>query len=436
MRVERADELRPQRLHDRRALVVEEVEVVQEARGLSHAEAEERVQAAHGRVEHLHGLARSEARPHVGLDGADDGLALPPELRRRCLERLGAEEHQRRDERRGDGAGQEPPARGECPRQLGGHQHGREGGQRIKVILPAFALRRVVHEAVGDAEGGDEMPRAPTAAQRGGERQGHAEREGNPRVPAIDVPRRGTAQPRIERDQVAGHDLVPGGEPAGEGQPAEHADRRRHHRREEQRGDAAGRHATAGARGGDGDDGGERSGEERRVRLHGDAGAERRPRPHEAHEPAALEPAHDAERPHDEQQAEQEVALARLPGAAGEMVRGEDERAGGRGERAPRRRERGDRAGGGREPSEVDDAPREVAAAERAQHGEVDQVRAGLIHVEQVTIRRRPVADPPRDVVHERHVVDERPRQRAPREQRDERGAGGDQRASGRNRPQ
>src|SRR3989442_13193546 len=46
-----ADELRAQRAHHRRGLVVEEVEGGEETRGLAPAEAEERGEAAPGRVE-------------------------------------------------------------------------------------------------------------------------------------------------------------------------------------------------------------------------------------------------------------------------------------------------------------------------------------------------------------------------------------------------
>src|SRR5438309_11208704 len=45
-RVQVADEFRAQRAHHGRVLVVEEMEVVEKARGLPHAEAEERMDAA------------------------------------------------------------------------------------------------------------------------------------------------------------------------------------------------------------------------------------------------------------------------------------------------------------------------------------------------------------------------------------------------------
>jgi len=47
------------------------------------------------------------------------------------------------------------------------------------------------------------------------------------------------------------------------------------------------------------------------------------------------------------------------------MIRGEDERAGGGREHAPRGGERGDRAGGGGEPCQVDEAPREITIETR-----------------------------------------------------------------------
>src|SRR3989441_4589884 len=122
-------------------------------------------------------------------------------------------------------------------------------------------------------------------------------------------------------------------------------------------------------------DGGERAGEERGVRLHRDPGAEGGPRPDQAREPPALEPARDAEGTQEEEEAEKKIALAGLPGAAGQMVRREDERAAAGGQRAPRRCQRGDRAGGGHQPRGGEDAPGEVAAAQRAEHGDGQEGR-------------------------------------------------------------
>src|SRR2546428_13772032 len=77
-RVEVADELRAQRAHHRRVLVVEEVEVVEEARGLAHAEAEERVEAALGGAEPLPGVAGRQPRAQDGLEPAHGPPAVPP----------------------------------------------------------------------------------------------------------------------------------------------------------------------------------------------------------------------------------------------------------------------------------------------------------------------------------------------------------------------
>src|SRR5439155_1038852 len=223
--------------------------------------------------------------------------------------------------------GNEPEARGERRRQLGGHQHGGERGERIEMILPALALDDVVREAVGGPERRDDVARAHAAAPRHArERDEDTEPERDPRVPAVHAPRRRAAEPRVERDQVAAHDLVPGGEAADGGEPAEDGERGRRGRGDEERGDTGGRRDAARACGGDGDDGGERAGEERDVRLHRDPGAEGGPRPDQAREPPALEPARDAEGTQEEEEAEKKIALAGLPGAAGQRVRREDER--------------------------------------------------------------------------------------------------------------
>ena len=306
------------------------------------------------------------------------------------------------------------------------------------MVLPALALHDVVRESVCETERRNEMPRADATAPRGaGERHEDAEGDRDPRVPAVDAPRRPTAEPRVERDQVPGDDVAPGGEAAHGGEPAQHHERRHRGGGDEHGGGAGGGREAARARRGDGHDGGERAGEERRVRLHRDAGAEGGARPQQADNAATLEPARHAERAQEQEETQQEIALARLPGAAGEVVGHEDERAGGGGHPSPRQGKDRDDAGGGREPPEVEDAPREVAAAERAQHGQMEEVGARLVHVEQVPVRDGAVGDPPRDVVHEGNVVDQRPRQRAPREQHGEAAEAGEkQRASDRSRLQ
>jgi hypothetical protein len=59
--------------------VVEEVEVVHEARRLGHAQAQERVHAAGGRVEDLHGVARLQPRLQLGRQPTRDvGLVTLP----------------------------------------------------------------------------------------------------------------------------------------------------------------------------------------------------------------------------------------------------------------------------------------------------------------------------------------------------------------------
>src|SRR5690348_9683829 len=56
-RVEAGEELGPERLDARIAHIVEEMEVVDEARGLPEAQAQQRVNAAGAGVHHLHGGA-------------------------------------------------------------------------------------------------------------------------------------------------------------------------------------------------------------------------------------------------------------------------------------------------------------------------------------------------------------------------------------------
>src|SRR5207245_163967 len=60
---------------------------------------------------------------------------------------------------------------------------------------------------------------------------------------------------------------------------------------------------------------------------------------------------------------------------------------------------------------------------QRLDHGHVNQVDAGEIHVEDVAVRHRALGDEPGDVVHEGGIVDERPAQGAPDEIEGEAGA-------------
>src|SRR5262245_3193369 len=58
-------ELGLERLDSWIGLIVEEVEVVEKARGLPQAEAQERVETTFGDVEHLHGVAGAQQRAEV-----------------------------------------------------------------------------------------------------------------------------------------------------------------------------------------------------------------------------------------------------------------------------------------------------------------------------------------------------------------------------------
>src|SRR5262249_46192162 len=149
------------------------------------------------------------------------------------------------------------------------------------------------------------------------------------------------------------------------------------------------------------------------VWLRPDRGAQRESGADETPCPSpTLEPADHAERAADEKHAHQVVALARLPRAAGEMIRGERERGPGGGDGAPARREQRERARGRREPREIEEAPGTVTGAERAQERQMEHVHARLVDVVEVAIRHITLADAPRDVVHDGRVLDERPGQR------------------------
>ena len=82
-----------------------------------------------------------------------------------------------------------------------------------------------------------------------------------------------------------------------------------------------------------------------------------------------------------------------------------------------------ERGGGGGEPPQVEEPPGHTPFPERLDHGHVNQIDAGEIHVEDVAVRHRALGDEPGDVVHEGGIVDERPAQGAPDEIEGEAGA-------------
>ena len=124
----------------------------------------------------------------------------------------------------------------------------------------------------------------------------------------------------------------------------------------------------------------------------------------------------DARRAPHEETAEEELTLPSEPRTAGDVVEGEERRRGqaapypGGPQRAPETGPDED------EEAQIERAEREVPGSEGEEEQEVCRVYAGEVHVEEVAIGRGPVQDPPRDVVHERGVVNERPAPREPHE--------------------
>src|SRR5712691_356181 len=146
-----ARELGAQRPDARVTLVVEEVEVVQEACRLAKAELEERVNAAFGHVHHLHGgpgtaAARRQQLAQVGRQGGDTvGLLGDP----RRVESVSALDSQHEDEPRPEherGAAPELEGQwthaGRAGRADGGERSERaeKKRQRVELILPPLAL--------------------------------------------------------------------------------------------------------------------------------------------------------------------------------------------------------------------------------------------------------------------------------------------------------
>ena len=110
-----------------------------------------------------------------------------------------------------------------------------------------------------------------------------------------------------------------------------------------------------------------------------------------------------------EEGAEQELTLAGEPWTARHVIEREQRR-GSRPAPRPGRAQRGPEAGrGGDEDAHVERAEREIPGPQRHEQQQVRQVHAGKVHVEDVAIRGCAFQDPPRHVVHERGVVDERP---------------------------
>ena len=151
--------------------VVEEVKVVEEPRGLRHAQAQEGVHAALARVEDLHGVVGRQHRRQLGRQPSRAvGLVALP-AGGADGERLVGEEDER------EGHAERHGKRGESPAvrrggQLGDEQHEGEGRQRIEVVLPALALGHEVKGAIEYAERRHRVARAePPRCQRGDGRE-------------------------------------------------------------------------------------------------------------------------------------------------------------------------------------------------------------------------------------------------------------------------
>ena len=147
--------------------------------------------------------------------------------------------------------------------------------------------------------------------------------------------------------------------------------------------------------------------------------AQRQGRAAEPPDPRALgrvDRGHDARRAPGESAAEQELALSGEPRASGEVVEGEERRRGGAAPRPAGAQRDPETGPGDQQKAQVERAKREIPGSEGEEQQEVRRVDAGKVHVEEVPIGHGPVQDPPRDVVHERGVVDERPAAREPRE--------------------
>ena len=223
------------------------------------------------------------------------------------------------------------------------------------------------------------------------------------------------SKPAVERQQIAQGDVHECAEAAGPGEPREDRQAGQRHAKADGRERASPRRPSARpprpAR--------ERRHEHDRVGLDPHGHAQRQGRAAEPPDLRALgsvDRGHDARGAPGESAAEQQLALPGEPRASGEVVEGKER---GRGEATPRPAgaQRDPETGpGDQQKAQVERAKREIPGPEGEEQQEVGRVDAGKVHVEEVPIGHRPVQDPPRDVVHERGVVDERPAAREPRE--------------------
>ena len=220
----------------------------------------------------------------------------------------------------------------------------------------------------------------------------------------------------VERNDVACRDRQEIAQAASPLEPAKHE--RRNEETCSEHDDDAGHEGTPFPPSAPG--GGRRAGEpvDPRVRLESHPRAERESRHYERPDcPPALERARHAEGAGQEEQAEQKVSLADTPCTAAQMVEREENGA---------RRGRGavtgpdpideEQSADRGEPHEIDESPREIARTHDREHGPVNQVDAGHVHVEHVAIGHGALRHQPRDVVHDRRIVNQRPPERSPPE--------------------
>ena len=303
----------------RESLIVVEVEVVQEARRLDGAQPQERVNTRLRSCPAPERVTGREPPVEIGHDGAH-----PTRLRRdpRRVRRLDPLEPEQdagdasRTRRTSPSMTSATPGGG-SPRQRAPPRRTRPAG-RDGTPSPCPGRRSARPRRRG---------RASTTACRAVKRRSPARcrprapprRRWDPHLPPMERPPVRSAQARVERQQVVEDDLAPRRERALGREPDR--DRQRHHRERHREDPQRQRECAAVAPADDGDEHDQRRGEQARMGLHGDAGAEREPGPCEARTPrGSLGPARDAERAQQQERAEKEIALPGLPGAAGQVV--------------------------------------------------------------------------------------------------------------------
>ena len=219
------------------------------------------------------------------------------------------------------------------------------------------------------------------------------------------------AEPAVERQEVAAHDVQEGGQRADRGEPDDHE---RAWQPEAERGDRETGDALAG-RTPPREPHDERD-QERGVGLDPHPDAERAGRQPESPPAGTHGIGERGPRESRQRQAEQQVPLSGPPGSPGQVVEAEQRR--GRRRATPAERAEGGNQPGGRagEDRQVEGPEGAVTASERDQCQRVGEVDTGPVHVEDVAVRRRPVQETGRHVVHEGAVVDHGPGEGADRQ--------------------